>query len=185
MSVKKKYEFTGHEIRLGQSAKFLHHNIGSLKRIRALRDFGKVKAGNLGGYIEHEGNLSHEGDCWVDGSNTTLYGGYIYGDAKVYGCAEILDHAYVYDQAQIYGNAVVYCQAKVSGNAHVYGRTIICENACVCGDAWIDTGVISGRDLVNSSKKKHELTDDIVDLGPCKVYRIRALRSFGKVKKAI
>ena len=37
-----------------------------LHRIRALEDFGRVKAGDLGGYIQSEDNLSHEGDCWVD-----------------------------------------------------------------------------------------------------------------------
>ncbi|WP_330168907.1 MULTISPECIES: hypothetical protein [Bartonella] len=31
----------------------------SLKRIRALRDFGSVKKGDVGGFIEHESDLSH------------------------------------------------------------------------------------------------------------------------------
>ena len=33
-----------------------------LHRIRALADFGDVKAGELGGWIEKEENLSHNGD---------------------------------------------------------------------------------------------------------------------------
>lgn len=48
-----------------------------LHRIRALADFGDVKAGELGGWIEKEENLSHNDDAWV------------YGDARVYGDAEI------------------------------------------------------------------------------------------------
>lgn len=36
-----------------------------LHRIKALRDFGNVKAGEIGGYIEKEENLSHDGTCWV------------------------------------------------------------------------------------------------------------------------
>ena len=36
-----------------------------LTQIRALRDFGAVKAGDLGGWIESEKNLSQGGDCWV------------------------------------------------------------------------------------------------------------------------
>ena len=48
-------------------------NNTELYRIRALRSFGKVKEGDLGGYIESESNLSHEGNCWV------------YDDVKVYG----------------------------------------------------------------------------------------------------
>lgn len=37
----------------------------TLFRIKALISFGNVKAGELGGYIEKEGNLSHEGNAWV------------------------------------------------------------------------------------------------------------------------
>ena len=36
-----------------------------LHRIKALRDFGNVKARELGGWIEKESNLSHSGNCWV------------------------------------------------------------------------------------------------------------------------
>lgn len=39
-----------------------------LCRIRALKDFGDVKAGELGGYIEKEENLSQEGNAWVSGN---------------------------------------------------------------------------------------------------------------------
>ncbi|WP_409361877.1 hypothetical protein ACRPOS_002770 [Bartonella heixiaziensis] len=46
-------------VRFGQPAEFLHR-IVSLQRIRALRDLGNAKKGDLGGFIEHEGNLSHE-----------------------------------------------------------------------------------------------------------------------------
>lgn len=44
----KKYEFTG-EVSNG------------LKRIRAVRDFGGVRAGALGGWIKSDSNLSHDG----------------------------------------------------------------------------------------------------------------------------
>ena len=45
----------------------------TLYRIRALRDFGNVRAGDVGGYIECERNLSQDGNAWVC------------GDARVYG----------------------------------------------------------------------------------------------------
>ncbi|MCW1013160.1 polymer-forming cytoskeletal protein, partial [Streptococcus anginosus] len=38
-----------------------------LFRIKALISFGSVEAGELGGYVAKEGNLSHEGDAWVSG----------------------------------------------------------------------------------------------------------------------
>ncbi|WP_375627124.1 MULTISPECIES: hypothetical protein [unclassified Bartonella] len=54
--MQKKYEFTDETTEV--DGKTLH-------RIRALRDFGGIKADDLGGLIEHEGNLSHEGNCWI------------------------------------------------------------------------------------------------------------------------
>jgi len=53
-----KYEITG----------ITHEKYPFLHRIRALRDIGKeVKAGDLGGFVEHEGNLSVEpgDDAWI------------------------------------------------------------------------------------------------------------------------
>ena len=37
----------------------------TLYRIKATTDFGDVKKGELGGYIEKEENLSHLGNAWV------------------------------------------------------------------------------------------------------------------------
>lgn len=76
----------------------------TLYRIRAVRDFGSVKTGEFGGYIEKEENLSHFGNAWV------------YGNAKVYG------NAWAYGEVQVAGNAWIYGDARVFGNAWVYGN---------------------------------------------------------------
>ena len=55
----KKYEFTG------ETKAWLGH---TLHRIRALISFEGVKAGDLGGWIEKEENLSQDGSAWVYGS---------------------------------------------------------------------------------------------------------------------
>ena len=39
----------------------------TLYRIQALRDFSNVKKGDLGGWVETEYNLSHNGNAWVFG----------------------------------------------------------------------------------------------------------------------
>lgn len=64
----KKYEFTGEtkEIRLLFRTATLH-------RIRATVAFGIVEVGDLGGWIEKEENLSHEGKAWVWG-NAEVWG---------------------------------------------------------------------------------------------------------------
>ena len=56
-----------------------------LHRIRALLDIQRhgVKAGDLGGLIEKENNLSQDGNAWVYGNAK------VYGDAWVYGDGEV------------------------------------------------------------------------------------------------
>ena len=74
-----KYEFTGEEKEvLGRI----------LKRIRAIKDFGDVKAGDIGGWIEKEENLSHKDSAWVYGNARAFGSAQVYGDAWVFGDAE-------------------------------------------------------------------------------------------------
>ena len=42
-------------------------------QIRALRDFGNIKAGTIGAWIEGEYNLSQQGTCWAS-RGVTLHG---------------------------------------------------------------------------------------------------------------
>ena len=66
-------------------------NDKKLHRIVAIRDFGDVRIGDIGGYIENESNLSHNGDCWV------------YDNAKVFDNARIQHYAIVKDEVVISG----------------------------------------------------------------------------------
>lgn len=50
-----------------------------LHRIEAVETFGSVEAGEKGGWIEKEANLSQEGLSWVS------------GDAWVYGNSQVCD----------------------------------------------------------------------------------------------
>src|SRR5574337_1114896 len=78
-----------------------------LFRIKALKDFGDVRKGDLGGYIEKEDNLSQEGDAWVSGN------------------------------ARVFGHALVSGNARVTGHARVFGHALVSGNARVTGDAWV------------------------------------------------
>lgn len=62
-----------------------------LFRIKALVSFGNVKSGDLGGYVEKESNLSHDGDAWVYGNAKVCGNAKVYGNAEVCGDAEITD----------------------------------------------------------------------------------------------
>ncbi|WP_246744137.1 hypothetical protein [Bartonella raoultii] len=78
-------------------------------RIKAVKDFSDVKAGDLGGFIEKGKNLSHYGDCWV------YSGACVYGNAKVYGYAEVYGYSFIYKNAEVFGNAKVYKGTTILG----------------------------------------------------------------------
>ena len=70
----KKFELT---------AEFVTNVFGKkLFRIKALVAFGDVEKGELGGFIEKEDNLSHDGNAWVYGNAQ------VSGNAQVYGNAD-------------------------------------------------------------------------------------------------
>ena len=91
--MEKKYRLTDETINV--DGRILH-------RIEALKDFGNVKKGDKGGFVEKEENLSQYSDCWV------------------------------YDDAKVYDNAKVSSRAIVCGKAQVYGNTEVCGNREVC-----------------------------------------------------
>ncbi len=149
-----KYELTDETMIVGNTV---------FHRIRALVYIPKynVKAGDLGGFIEKESNLSHDGECWI-GNNACAYdNAYVYGNARVYDNARICDNVHVGGDAWIFGNACISNDASILGNAHIFGyayihgnarifgnscvydnarvlgNACICGNACVCGDACV------------------------------------------------
>ncbi|MEY8265122.1 hypothetical protein AALA79_01895, partial [Lachnospiraceae bacterium 64-25] len=79
----KKYEFTGETKKTGI------FNNTTVRRIRAIAAFGLVKAGELGGWIEKEENLSQDDTAWVCGDAEVYGNAKVYGDAKVCGDAEV------------------------------------------------------------------------------------------------
>ena len=100
-----------------------------LFRIKALVEFGDVKAGELGGYVEKEENVSQDGNAWVSGDAR------VYGNAWVHGNAKVYDDAWVSDNAKVSGNAWVSGNARVSGDAWACGNAWVRGNARVYGDA--------------------------------------------------
>ena len=82
--------------------------------IQAIKSFGSIMEGTMGGYVESEENLSQTGMAWV------------------------ADTACVYDRARVSGNAIVDSSAKVCQNATVSGNTRVSDYALVTGCARIE-----------------------------------------------
>lgn len=164
-----------------------------LHRIQAVMSFGDVKAGDFGGYVQSESNLSQEGNCWIyhyaaawgdaavkDNASikhrSRIYGSAIVCDnAKVSGYCDICDNAIVADEAtiddsvKICGNAIARGHANViecatmSGNAQALGHTTITNNASVSGNAILDGYITVGKNANISGDAKIYIAADIHD----------------------
>ena len=148
--MEKKYILTDETITLG-SGIVLH-------RIKAIRSFGEVNEGDLGGWIEKEDNLSHEGDCWIY-DNARVYGNacvynnakvlnnaIVYGYAHVFGNVKIFGNTGVYDNARVYDDAVLFGNSKIFGNARVYGYSSVFDNAKIFNNARITGNAVIQSD---------------------------------------
>ena len=151
-----KYEFTD------------EYNDRGLRRIRALIDIpGVCRAGDLGGFLENEGNLSQCGNCWVSGdaevsgnslvtqdalvtdeaqvSGDSLIEGMslVTGSAQISGNVFMTDYARAMDKATLSGDICVEDNVRVYGHARISGKVIMVGHACISGNA-----VVSGRDIL-------------------------------------
>ena len=117
----------------------------TLYRIQALRNVhDDVVKGDLGGYIEKEANLSHDGECWVYNQAKVYEDAIVTGDASVGHSARISGHAVIADTAYVGEHARVYDYAKACGNADVFGSCQIYDNAVVDEEAFLDGNVVVG-----------------------------------------
>ena len=133
----KKYELTKETKVIGGKTLF---------RIRALRSFGDIKAGDLGGFIENERNLSHEGNAWVS------------GDARVEDNARVDGDAWVDGNAQVSGDGLInsnndYLCEKGLGSHNRSASFFKCKDGhihvlCGCFDGNLD-------EFENKVKKEH------------------------------
>ena len=164
----KKFELT---------SEFITNIFGTkLFRIKALIEFGNVKAGELGGFVEKEENLSQDGNAWV------------YDSARVYDNARVCGDARVYDNARVCGDARVYDNACVCGDACVYGDARVCGDACVYGDAGYATVHGFGSEYRTTTFFKTKAGDIGVKCGcfygNLSEFRKKVVETHGETKKA-
>lgn len=123
-----------------------------LYQIKALKDFGKVKKGDLGGYIASEDNLSQTGNCWV------------FQNAMVSGNAKVLENA------EIRGNVSMYDNSMVSGNSICDGNIYLCDNCRITGYAVVNgnsimiknNAIIGGYSQILSTDKSSIAGGDVI-----------------------
>ena len=104
----------------------------TLYRIRALRNFSDVRAGDLGGWVAGPNNLSQRGDCWVY-DNASMS-----GNASMYDNASMSGSARMYDNASMSGSTRMYDNSRMSGNASMSGNACMSGSARMSGDALVE-----------------------------------------------
>ncbi len=153
----KKYKLTNNTTRKLFNGKPLY-------KIKALKDFKTVngilvRAGDFGGYVMSEKNLSQYGNSWIDGYSLAYGNAQILDNAVLCGLSKASGNSMIYDNAvvdsseidsntKIYGNSNVYA-STVLGYARIYGNSkvnysYVYEHAKVHGNAEVKDTFLSG-----------------------------------------
>lgn len=118
------------------TAETIKHKGVILHRIKAITSFRDVMAGDLGGFVESEKNLSQAKRCWI------------YDNAKVYGKATVTSSARVKDNADVSGEAAIRDSSKVLDNAVITDQAVIKNSTIVMEDARVSGKVkLSGNSV--------------------------------------
>ena len=110
-----------------------------LYRILALRDmyihgFGHITEGTIGGYVENESNLSHDGNSWVAN------------------LGNVFDHATLLDDALVKGDSAVF------GEVTLCGQTVVSDFARVGGGGELMDCYIYDKCNVRGTPKMENVT---------------------------
>ena len=119
----KKYEFTGETKQISAI-----NGTVTLHRIKASVAFGNIKSGDIGGWIEREENLSHDGDAWVSDDAWIFGNARVSGDVRASGNVRIFENARVSGDVRISDNAWVHGNAWIHGNVRIYGNAWVYRN---------------------------------------------------------
>ena len=160
----RKYEFTENEKEYQQT---------TFRQIRALRDIRLhgVQSGDLGGWIEEEINLSHEGACWVGEESFVMRNASVTGDAGVRGKSIVDFRSRISDRAVV-SNSVVHGINSI-GDRSVVTDSDIRGQCVIKGDSRIESSkveglMIKGDALIHNSQCFTRLGQLIVEPG-CKL----------------
>jgi len=150
----------------------IRNDNSSLYQIKALKDFGEITAGTMGGWVSSHENLSHEGDCWIHPNafalgnsrirdNAQLYdrtiasnNAIVGGNARLHGYSEVKQDASVIGQAQLYNTASVQGSALLCGTAEMHGNSVAEGEALLLSGAVLtDNQHVGGSNIVDHRLK--------------------------------
>ena len=134
-----------------------HEEYPFLHRIRALRDIcGEICAGDIGGFVESESNLSAEpGDAIACGSAYVSKGSVMSGHSR----AE--DNAYLRG-ASMTGKALASGNAQIIHDPHTMGTPILSGNCKVYGTVQGDIRITGSAVILPCEEVRNDTRDTFV-----------------------
>ena len=119
----------------------------TLYRIRALKDFSDVKAGDLGGWVSGKYNLSQEGECWIydeakcmDNArmyhNSAMYNNAVMCDfSEMHGCSEMHNYSAMLDNSRMYNCSAMYDNSRMYNDSKMYSNSRMFDNSAMYNNA--------------------------------------------------
>ena len=144
-----------------------HEEYPFLHRIRALRDIcGEIRAGDIGGFVESESNLSAEpGDCaWIFDDAIAAGDAYVDRDACLRGDAIACGSAYVSkgSGASMTEKALASGNAQIIHDPHTMGTPILSGNFKVYGTVQGDIRITGSAVILPCEEVRNDTRDTFV-----------------------
>lgn len=117
-------------------------------------------AGELGGWIETKGNLSQDGECWVEDGGFVLGNAFVTDDAKVGGGAEVGGNVVVKDKATVSGPIGLRGKVTVEGEAEVTGSALEGGKHFVVEGTAVIKGKVSEYATINCGRRVRRAGDN-------------------------
>lgn len=160
--ISKKYELTNEtkKVTLCCRTFFVH-------RIKALKDFGDVHKGDLGGWVEKESNLSQEGNCWIYDNAMVSENARVQDNAKVFDTVCAYEDSLVKDNAEVHGDGVYL---NGSARIHDYAKVLNGDDISINigGHAIVDyySGTLTGCGEISGNA---QVIGDLTMVGKVKI----------------
>ena len=119
----------------------------TLYRVRALKNFRNVKAGDLGGWVSGKHNLSQEGECWIydeakcmDNArmyhNSAMYNNAVMCDfSEMHGCSEMHNYSAMLDNSRMYNCSAMYDNSRMYNDSKMYSNSRMFDNSAMYNNA--------------------------------------------------
>mgnify|MGYP003627980356 CR=1 FL=1 len=144
---------------LGESKVFMGIEV---YRVVALKSFGNVTKGDIGGWVEDEDNLSQQGNCWIFDEAMAVNRSMVAGNAEMHDYSKMLDdsmiwdHSRMYDNAQMCNNSGMYDNSKMLNNSEMHDSSEMWDNSKMSGNSKMfnNSRMYGTAELLGNSKMR-------------------------------